>query len=167
MRARGLLSYSLSEMNEAITPLAGAGSARGEARTREADGLLGRARVVLSGVLAAFLGLLPHVLHHTGPLAGAALFAGAGGSILFGAIGFVAAIPFLLRLHRRSAGWRVPAGVLALMVVMFSISTLVIGPKIAGSEGDQAAPATTAPASQAPGEGASQPPAQIGHEAHH
>lgn len=32
-----------------------------------------RVRVVLSAALAAVLGLLPHVLHHVGPLAGAAL----------------------------------------------------------------------------------------------
>ena len=41
------------------------------------------------------IGLLPHVLHHVGPLAGAAILAGAGGTLLFAAIGFVAAIPFL------------------------------------------------------------------------
>lgn len=133
-----------------------------------------RLSVTLSGAWAAFIGLLPHVLHHAGPLAGAALFAGVGGSILFAALGLLAAIPFLLRLRRRTGGWRVPGGVLALMVVMFSISTLVIGPKIAGSEGrsdsDQASPTKTAPASQAPTQrapAASENPAQAGHDAHH
>ena len=88
-----------------------------------------------SGVLAlwgAFIGLLPHVLHHVGPLAGAALLAGAGGTALFAAIGFVASIPFLLRLHRRFRTWRAPAIALALFALMFSVSSFVIGPAIAG-----------------------------------
>lgn len=91
-----------------------------------------------SGVLAAWgavIGLLPHVLHHVGPLAGAALLAGAAGTALFAAIGFVAAIPFLLRLHRRFATWRAPALALAVFVAMFSLSSFVIGPAISGGGG--------------------------------
>ncbi len=83
-------------------------------------------------VWAAVTGLAPHVLHHVGPLAGAALVAGAGGTLLFAAIGFVAAIPFLLRLHRRFATWKAPAIALAVFVAMFSLSTFVIGPAITG-----------------------------------
>jgi hypothetical protein len=127
-----------------------------------------RVSLLLSAAWAGFIGLLPHVLHHAGPLAGAALFAGAGGSILFGAIGLAAAIPFMLRLRRRTGGWPVPAGVLALMAVMFSISTLVIGPKLTGGEngasGEQASPAREAPASPGP---AGETPGQSAHEAHH
>ena len=88
------------------------------------------------GALAAwggFIGLLPHVLHHVGPLAGAALLAGAAGQALFAAIGFVAAVPFLLRLHRRFGGWRAPAIALAAFAAMFILSSLVIGPAISGS----------------------------------
>jgi apolipoprotein N-acyltransferase len=66
-----------------------------------------------------------------GPLAGAALLAGAAGRALFAAIGFVAAIPFLRRLHRRFGTWRAPAIALALFAVMFSLSSFVIGPAIA------------------------------------
>lgn len=163
-------------MKEALSNPAAVPAAPTGAPASRAPGLLGRARLVVSGGIAAFLGLLPHVLHHAGPLAGAALFAGAGGTILFGVIGLVAAIPFLLRLHRSTGGWRVPGGVLALMVVMFSISALVIGPKIAGDEGasdsDQAAPARATPGPKDPIEGDSaaegQPPAQTtGHAAHH
>lgn len=95
-----------------------------------------RVRVVLSAALAAVLGLLPHVLHHVGPLAGAALFAGAGGTLLFGAIGLVAAIPFLLRVHRRCGNWRVPAILLATFATMFSLSAFVIGPAITGGDDD-------------------------------
>jgi hypothetical protein len=94
-----------------------------------------------SGLLAlwgGFIGLLPHVLHHIGPLAGAALLAGAGGQALFAAIGFIAAVPFLLRLHRRFGSWRAPALALAVFAAMFALSSLVIGPAISG--GDTKAP---------------------------
>lgn len=105
--------------------------------------------IVASGVGSALLGLTPHVLHHVGLFAGA-LFAGAGGSVLFGVIGFLAAIPFLRRIHRRTGTWRLPAGLLALMAVIFSISTFVVGPAISGSDsgkspsnsGQQIEPAT-------------------------
>jgi hypothetical protein len=97
-----------------------------------------RFAVALAGLWAAFLGALPHVLHHVGPLAGAAIFAGATGSLLFGALGFVAAIPFLHRLRRRTGSWRVPAAVLAGMAIAFTASTLIIGPAIRG-DGDESA----------------------------
>ncbi|MEP7224528.1 MAG: hypothetical protein ABI783_06195 [Actinomycetota bacterium] len=90
-----------------------------------------------SGLLAAWgaaVGLLPHVLHHVGPLAGAALLAGATGRALFAAIGFVAAVPFLRRLHRRFGTWRAPAIALAIFVAMFSLSSFVIGPAISGGD---------------------------------
>lgn len=90
---------------------------------------------VWSGLLAVWggvIGLLPHVLHHVGPLAGAALLAGTGGTLLFAAIGFVAAIPFLVRLQRRFATWRAPAIALAVFAAMFSLSSFVIGPAISG-----------------------------------
>lgn len=90
-----------------------------------------------SGVLAgwgAFIGLVPHVLHHVGPLAGAALLAGVGGTLLFAAIGFVAAIPFLLRLYRRFGTWRAPVIALAVFAAMFSLSSFVIGPAISGGD---------------------------------
>jgi hypothetical protein len=38
-------------------------------------------------------GVAPHVLHHAGPLAGTALLSGAGGTSLFGVLGFVATTP--------------------------------------------------------------------------
>jgi hypothetical protein len=59
---------------------------------------------------AAVLGAAPHVLHHVGPLAGAALLAGATGKLLFGALGFLLAVPMLRRLRRRTGSWRVPGG---------------------------------------------------------
>lgn len=97
-----------------------------------------RIALALPGLWAAFLGALPHVLHHAGPLAGAAIFAGATGSLLFGALGFVAAIPLLRRLRRRTGNWRVPVAVLAAMAIAFTVSTLIIGPAIRG-DGDESA----------------------------
>ena len=120
-----------------------------------------RAWLALSAAWAVLLGLLPHVLHHVGPLAGAALFAGAGGSLLFGAIGLLAAIPFLLRLHHRYGNWRVPAATLALFAAIFSISTFAIGPTISGG-GDADAGATTSQPANPPADNK-----EPGHAAHH
>lgn len=118
-----------------------------------------RTAALISSVVAAVLGILPHVLHHAGPLAGAAVFAGTGGSLLFGLIGLLAAIPFLLRVHRRCGNWRVPAGLLALFAAVFSISTFVIGPAITGGDTGKSKPTTT---QTAPGTSAKE-----GHAAHH
>ena len=100
----------------------------------------------------AFIGILPHVLHHVGPLAGAALLAGAGGTALFFAIGIIASIPFLLRLYRRFRTWRAPAIALAIFAGLFSLSSFVIGPAISGAD------------DPAPPPGIEQP---AGHEQHH
>ncbi len=127
--------------------------------TAEPRSLLARAWSVVLAIWGGFIGLLPHVLHHVGPLAGAALLAGAGGTALFAAIGFVAAIPFLLRLHRRFRTWRAPAIALAIFALMFSLSSFVIGPAIAGG-GDEPTPAQ--PGIQQP---AGQQPS--GHASHH
>ncbi len=91
-----------------------------------------RVWVGVSSAGAVVLGVAPHVLHHIGLFAGA-LFAGAGGSLLFGVIGLLAAIPFLRRVHRRTGSWRVPGVLLALFAVVFSISTFVVGPAITGT----------------------------------
>lgn len=99
----------------------------------------------VTGVIGTIVGLAPHVLHHVGFLAGTAFVAGAGGTALFGAIGLVASVPFLVRLYRRFRTWRAPAIALAVFAVMFSLSAFVIGPAISGSS-DKGAP--DAPASQ-------------------
>lgn len=104
---------------------------------------------VWSGLLAgwgALTGVLPHVLHHVGPLAGTALVAGAGGTVVFGAAGLILSIPFLLRLRRRFSNWLAPAIGLAAFVVAFSVSTFVIGPLISGQRnGVVDGPATPEP----------------------
>ena len=84
--------------------------------------------------MAAVFGLAPHVLHHLGPLAGAALFAGTGGSLLFGALGLIAAVPFLIRVRKRSGSWRRPLALLGLFAAVFSVSTFVVGPALAGDD---------------------------------
>jgi hypothetical protein len=111
--------------------------------TDERRGWLARIGAAFSAAVGALAGIAPHVLHHVGPIAGAALLAGAGGTVLFGAIGFVLMIPMLLRLKRRFGTWIAPGVALALFVVMFTISTLWIGPAMrgdsGGSSGDQPA----------------------------
>ncbi len=88
----------------------------------------------LVGGIGFLLGLLPHVLHHVGFLAGTALVAGSGGTALFGALGFLASVPFLLRLRRRFGTWRAPAIGLLIFAAMFSLSAFVIGPAISGAK---------------------------------
>jgi hypothetical protein len=92
-----------------------------------------RTWAALVGAWGALVGLAPHLIHHVGPPAGAALVAGAGGTALFAAIGLLAGVPFLVRLRRRFGGWRAPAVALAAFAVTFSLSSLVVGPAIAGA----------------------------------
>jgi hypothetical protein len=120
---------------------------------------LGRVRATLASVGAAVLGAAPHVLHHAGPLAGAALLAGVGGKLLFGALGFVLAVPMLRRLRRRNGSWAVPGGVLALMAAVFVFASFVIGPALTGGS------ETSAPAKNVPAAPAGVSPSE--HEAHH
>lgn len=122
--------------------------------------LLARLWGAVLAVWAAFIGLLPHVLHHVGPLAGAAVLAGAGGRVLFAAIGLVVSIPFLRRIHRRFKTWMAPAIALVVMAALFSISSFVIGPLITGESSDS----NPQPAIQQPQPGQEQP---AGHEDHH
>lgn len=112
----------------------------------------------LSGALSAALGtvagITPHVLHHIGPLAGAAILAGTLGSVLFGVIGFVLTVPLLIRLKRRFGSWVAPGLALALFIVMFTVSTLWIGPWIRGEDQQIDTPTDPHhPASLAPGIG--------------
>ena len=109
----------------------------------------GRAWSAVLAAWGAFIGVLPHVLHHAGPLAGAALLAGTGGRLLFAGIALVVSIPFLLKVYRRFQTWLAPAIALAVMAAMFSISSFVIGPLITGSEGGTRQPGIEQPAGHA------------------
>ena len=115
--------------------------------------LVGRTWAAIAAAWGVLLGVLPHVLHHVGPLAGAALLAGAGGTALFAVIGFAASIPFLLRLRRRFRTWLAPMIALVLFAAMFTFSSLVIAPAITGSDKGS----TPAPTLERPG----------GHASHH
>ena len=84
----------------------------------------------LSAVVAAVLGAAPHLLHHLGPFAGAALLGGASGSILFGVLGSAATTPLLMRLRRRTGSWRLPGILLTVFVATFLASTLIVGPAL-------------------------------------
>ena len=104
----------------------------------ERRGWLARIGAAFTAAVGVVAGAAPHVLHHVGPIAGAALLAGTGGTLLFGVIGFVLTIPMLLRLRRRFGTWAAPAVALALFAVAFTVSTLWIGPAIRGGSGGSA-----------------------------
>lgn len=102
-----------------------------------------RIRQALVAAWGAVTGVAPHVLHHVGPLAGAAILAGTGGRLLFFGIGIVAAIPMLLRLRRRFRSWAAPAVAVGLFAVTFLVSSAVLGPLITGSDSADSAPSVT------------------------
>lgn len=117
----------------------------------------GRIRAAWSAVVGAVgvvMGITPHVLHHIGLLAGTALVAGTGGTLVFAVIGLLASIPMLLRLRRRFASWWAPAIGLAVFVAMFSVSAFVIGPAISGGDGSS-------------GGGQNNPVPAVDHSSHH
>jgi hypothetical protein len=93
------------------------------------------------------LGIVPHVLHHIGLLAGAALITGASGNALLYAVGLLFSVPMLRRLHRRFRTLWAPAIAVVVFTGLFSLSAFVIGPAISGT-GGQSAP--TQPADPRP-----------------
>lgn len=93
------------------------------------------------GVLAAWAvvtGAAPHVLHHVGPLAGAALLAGFGGQVIFFVLGLVLSLPLLRRLYRHFQSWLAPALAVLVFAAAFTFSNLVVAPQLTG----EGAPAT-------------------------
>lgn len=99
----------------------------------------------LSVAWGAVSGVAPHVLHHVGPLAGAALLAGATGRILFFVLGVLASTPMLVRLYRRFRSWAAPVIAVSLFALTYTVSSLYIGPLFTGSESttDPPAPSVT------------------------
>jgi hypothetical protein len=95
--------------------------------------------------LGALLGLVPHVMHHVGILAGAALVAGGWGNSLLYVAGLLLSIPLLNRLRKRFGTWKAPAVGAAVFTAMFLVSALVIGPAISRSGVPGASPASVAP----------------------
>ena len=105
----------------------------------------------VSAVFGVLLGLAPHVLHHVGLLAGTALVAGSGGTLLFAVLGLAASVPMLWRLRRRFASWWAPAIGAAVFGILFSVSAFVVGPAISDTGGG----------------GGSSPAQVVDHESHH
>lgn len=129
-------------------------------------GLQRRLSAWVTGLVGAVSGVAPHVLHHVGPLAGAALLAGATGTALFGALGLLLSVPFLLRIRRRFGSWRAPVIALMIFAAAFVLSSQVIGPAIRG--GDAAGTPVEQPAG--PGATPAAPPADVpaaDHAEHH
>lgn len=79
---------------------------------------------------AALTGAAPHMLHAVGPLAGTALVAGLGGTLLFGGLALLAMVPLLWRERRRTNGWRSPVLVSVASVAVFVLSAFVISPAL-------------------------------------
>jgi hypothetical protein len=97
-------------------------------------GLVGRPWAALVGAWGVVAGIVPHVLHHVGPLAGAALLAGFGGKALFFVLGLLLSLPLLRRLYRRFGGLVAPAVAGAVFAPMFTLSSVVIAPRLTDSE---------------------------------
>lgn len=92
------------------------------------------------------LGIVPHVMHHIGILAGAALITGASGNALLYAVGLLLSVPMLRRLHRRFRTMWAPAIAVAAFTGLFSLSAFVIGPAISGAADAEAPGRPNAPA---------------------
>ena len=88
----------------------------------------------VTAATGAVMGLLPHLLHHIGFLAGAALVTGVGGNLLFGALGLLLSVPLLRRLYRRFRTWKAPAVAVTVFAVMFSLSAFVFGPALSDTD---------------------------------
>jgi len=91
-------------------------------------------RHALAAGWGAVSGVAPHVLHHVGPLAGAAILAGTGGRILFFGIGLAVAMPMLMGLYRRFDTWAAPAVAVAVFAATYSVSSLFLGPLLTGNQ---------------------------------
>jgi hypothetical protein len=94
-------------------------------------------RDAVGAAVGTVLGIVPHVLHHVGLLAGAALITGATGNALLYAVGLLFSVPMLRRLYRRFRTWWAPAIAVAVFTGLFSLSAFVIGPAISGADDER------------------------------
>ncbi|WP_282007023.1 hypothetical protein [Propioniciclava sinopodophylli] len=97
--------------------------------------------------LGALLGLVPHVMHHIGLLAGAAILTGALGNSVLYVVGLLFSIPLLRRLRSRFNTWRAPALGVVAFTALFAVSAFVVGPALSGSNAPETRGGTSAPAS--------------------
>jgi len=107
-------------------------------------------RDAVGAAVGVVLGIAPHVMHHIGLLAGAALVTGASGNALFYVIGLALSVPMLLRLYRRFRTPWAPAIAVAVFTGLFALSAFVIGPAISGVDDS---PQPPGPSSPTPGPG--------------
>jgi hypothetical protein len=131
-----------SEPSAAASPPTDGDPAR--ATSQPPRGALATAWNAVCAVIGTIMGLLPHVLHHVGLLAGAALVTGVAGNLLFAVVGLLFSVPLLRALHQRFRTWKAPALALMLFAVMFALSAFVIGPAISNrAPADTPAPVPT------------------------
>lgn len=103
---------------------------------------LAAVRDAVAAAAGAVLGLVPHVLHHVGIIAGAALLTGLGGNAALYVVGLVLSVPMFRRIHRKFRTWLAPAIAAGLFTAMFLVSALVVGPAISdGSPTQERGPA--------------------------
>ncbi|GAB95812.1 hypothetical protein BJY21_001197 [Kineosphaera limosa] len=111
-------------------------------RTR---GRLTSAWAWVKAAIGVALGLLPHLVHHIGLLAGVALITGAAGNFMLYLVGLILSIPLFRRLHRRfRTRWAPILGVLA-FTAMFALSAFVVGPALTSGDSPTPAPSVTLP----------------------
>lgn len=94
--------------------------------------------------LGSLLGLLPHVMHHVGIVAGTALLAGTWGNLALYLLGLLLSIPMFRRLRRRFGSPVAPVVGAAVFTSLFLFSALVLGPAITKTSADPLSPAPTA-----------------------
>lgn len=120
-------------MDTTTTPASGATTPGEASASPDAARRPGRWRTAWASIRAAIgalLGLVPHVMHHIGILAGAALLTGVFGNTLLYAAGLLLSIPLLNRIRKRFGTWKAPAIGVGVFTAMFLLSALVIGPAI-------------------------------------
>ncbi|MBC7596384.1 MAG: hypothetical protein H7288_21065 [Kineosporiaceae bacterium] len=96
----------------------------------------------MGAAVGVAMGLVPHVLHHIGLIAGAVLVTGAAGNVVFFALGLLFSIPLLRRLYKKFHTPWAPAIAIAIFAAMFSLSAFVIGPAITGDSSPANTPTT-------------------------
>ena len=134
---------------ERVAPPTGPGADIPVSRRTGADGheeqprsRLRAVRDAAGAALGTVMGIVPHVLHHIGVLAGAALVTGATGNLVFFLVGLLFSAPLLRRIHRRFKTPWAPALAVLVFAALFSLSAFVVGPALAG---ESPAPQVTTP----------------------
>ena len=108
-----------------------------------------RLSAAVAGAWALVTGVAPHVLHHVGPLAGAALLAGFGGRAIFFTLGLLLSLPLLRRLYRRSRTFLAPVLAVVVFAGLFAFSSFVIAPRLTGGSEKAPAPGVELPTGHA------------------